>query len=214
MTYASTSRTDPLRNFKFTVRFIPIGGASTGEDKLTNLLKGIGDLGFAQVGGLSVQNELIAYREGGMNTHPHKMIGQSDFPAVSFARGAFANQAQLWNWQKFMHAWIGGGTSGFAGGAQGDNTNYRCDVLVKVFDHPYMSSPEVKYQMGHVGGDAINPGNVKLAFRMFNCWPGAYGLSDLNAGDNGIMVQQMNIHHEGFYVAWSDEDIANINQIV
>ena len=66
---AKTQRTDPLRNFKFTVQFIPLDTA------LTNLLVGVGDLGFAQMGGLSVQNELIAYREGGMNTHPHKMVG-------------------------------------------------------------------------------------------------------------------------------------------
>jgi phage tail-like protein len=203
MSFASTTRTDPLRNFKFTVKFIPIG------DELKGLVTGIGDLGFAQVGGLSVQNELIAYREGGMNTHPHKMIGQSDFPAVSFARGAFAKQSQLWDWQKFMHAWINGGASGFAQGARGDNSNYRCDILVKVFDHPYMAG-DAKYQLGNTDAGDVKPGNVKLAFKMFNCWPGAYGLSDLNAGDNGIMVQQMNIHHEGFYVAWSDEDIANL----
>jgi len=201
MSFASTTRTDPLRNFKFTVKFIPIG------DELKGLVTGIGDLGFAQVGGLSVQNELIAYREGGMNTHPHKMIGQSDFPAVSFARGAFAKQSQLWDWQKFMHAWINGGASGFAQGARGDNSNYRCDILVKVFDHPYMAG-DAKYQLGNTDAGDVKPGNVKLAFKMFNCWPGAYGLSDLNAGDNGIMVQQMNIHHEGFYVAWSPEDIA------
>ena len=69
---------------------------------------------------------------------------------------------------------------------------------------------DAKYQMDNTAGDNVKPGNVKLAFKMFNCWPGAYGLSDLNAGDNGIMVQQMNIHHEGFYVAWNDEDIAKL----
>ena len=204
MANAVTQRTDPLRNFKFTVQFVPI------DNELKTLLSGIGDLGFAQVGGLSVQNELIAYREGGMNTHPHKMIGQSDFPAVSFARGAFSTQDQLWQWQKFMHAWINGGISGFAGGSAGDSTNYRCDILVKVYDHPYMSGPEVQYSMDATAGTVVNAGNIKLAFKMYNCWPGAYGLSDLNAGDNGIMVQQMNIHHEGFYVAWSAADIATL----
>jgi hypothetical protein len=46
---------------------------------------------------------------------------------------------------------------------------------------------------------------------LFNCWTGAYGLSDLNAGDNGIMIQQLNIHHEGFVVAWTPEEIATID---
>ena len=201
---AKTQRTDPLRNFKFTVQFIPLDTA------LTNLLVGVGDLGFAQMGGLSVQNELIAYREGGMNTHPHKMVGQSDFPAVSFARGAFATQDQLWNWQKFMHSWINGGVNGFAGGANGaeDGANYRCNVLVKVYDHPYtMPDAKYAYDSGLSENSNLKPGNVKLAFKLFNAWPGAYGLSDLNAGDNGIMIQQLNIHHEGFHVAWTASDI-------
>lgn len=203
---AKTTRTDPLRNFKFTVKFVPLDTA------LTNALTGIGDLGFAQMGGLSVQNELIAYREGGMNTHPHKMMGQSDFPPISFARGAFATQDQLYKWQKFMHSWIDGGVSGFNGGAQGDNTNYRCNIIVKVFDHPYTAGAAA-YQFDSEPQSVITPGNVKLAFKLFNCWPGAFGLSDLNAGDNGIMIQQLNIHHEGFVVAWSATDIAAIDTL-
>ena len=203
----TTLRTDPLRNFKFTVKFVPL------DTTLENLTKGIGDLGFAQMGGLSVQNELIAYREGGMNTHPHKMMGQSDFPPISFARGAFANQDQLYLWQKFMHSWIDGGAGGFAGGASGDATNYRCNIIVKVYDHPYTAAPAVQYQYGNVEtSKAIAPGNVKLQFKIFNCWPGAYGLSDLNAGDNGIMIQQLNIHHEGFVVDWKgDVDMDKLN---
>jgi phage tail-like protein len=203
---ATTLRTDPLRNFKFTVRFTPL------DDTLKTLTNGMGDLGFAQMGGLSVQNELIAYREGGMNTHPHKMMGQSDFPPISFARGAFATQDQLYQWQKFMHSWIDGGKGGFAGGASGDASNYRCNIVVKVYDHPYTSGA-VQYQYDNQPVNSVNPGNVKLAFKIFNCWPGAYGLSDLNAGDNGIMIQQLNIHHEGFAVAWSNADIAGIDKL-
>ena len=206
-------RTDPLRNFKFTVRFVPIDNHA--NSALTTILAGIGDLGFAQMGGLSVQNELIAYREGGMNTHPHKMVGQSDFPPISFARGAFAEQAQLYNWQRFMHAWVDSGTSGFDGGSQGDLTNYRCNVIVKVYDHPFTGGANsTKYQFDSSqseGNKNVKPGNVKLAFKLFNCWPGAYGLSDLNAGDNGIMIQQLNIHHEGFVVAWKEPEITNLD---
>jgi phage tail-like protein len=200
-----TQRTDPLRNFKFTVRFSPL------DNELSALLTGIGDLGFAQMGGLSVQNELIAYREGGMNTHPHKMIGQSDFPAISFARGAFATQDQLWKWQKFMHSWVNGGINGFPGGASGDATNYRCNIVVRVFDHPYTAGDAVYAYDSSDPSTSLKPGNVKLAFKLFNCWPGAYGLSDLNAGDNGIMIQQLNVHHEGFSVAWTEGDVANID---
>ena len=208
---ARTQRTDPLRNFKFTVKFVPL------DDELKNLTSGIGDLGFASMGGLAVTNEVIPYREGGMNTHPHKMVGQSDFPPVSFARGAFAEQDQLWNWQKFMHSWISGGVSGFDGGSSGDASNYRCNIIVKVYDHPFTGASTAEgatryaYDSSQNESANVKPGNVKLAYKLFNAWPGAYGLSDLNAGDNGIMVQSMNIHHEGFYVAWTASEIAAID---
>jgi phage tail-like protein len=202
---AKTMRTYPLRNFKFRVQIIPKN--SNGD--LSKTLVGIDELGFAQVSGISVTNDIITYREGGMNTHPHKMVGQSDFAPVSFARGAFSGQDQMWNWQKFIHAWLGNGVGGEAGLSTGD-IDYRCDILVKVYDHPHTSSTTdvgtLKYQ--YDGGDTANasqvvPGNVKFQFKLFNAWPGAYALTDLNAGDNGILIQSMTVHHEGFYVDWS-----------
>jgi phage tail-like protein len=208
---AYTLRTDPLRNFKFRVSISP----KSADGNLANNLSQIGELGFAQVSGISVTNEVISYREGGMNTHPHKMVAQSDFAPVSFARGAFAGQDQLWKWQKFIHAWLGGGVAGEQGLAMGDG-DYRCDIVVRVYDHPHtaseLNSGNLKYQWdGGVQSDSITPGNVKFAFKLFNAWPGAYALTDLNAGDNGILIQSMTVHHEGFYVAWSDTDIANID---
>ena len=208
---AITLRTDPLRNFKFRVSISP----KSADGNLANNLSQIGELGFAQVSGISVTNEVISYREGGMNTHPHKMVAQSDFAPVSFARGAFAGQDQLWKWQKFIHAWLGGGIAGEQGLAMGDG-DYRCDIVVRVYDHPHtaseLNSGNLKYQWdgGTQSGD-IAPGNVKFAFKLFNAWPGAYALTDLNAGDNGILIQSMTVHHEGFYIAWSDTDIANID---
>ena len=50
------------------------------------------------------------------------------------------------------------------------------------------------------------PGNVKLQFKLYNAWPGAYALTDLNAGDNGILIQSMTVHHEGFYIDWAGDD--------
>ncbi len=206
---AITLRTDPLRNFKFRVSIL----AKDGEGNLKTALTGIDQIGFAQVSGISVTNEVISYREGGMNTHPHKMVAQSDFAPVSFARGAFAGQDQLWQWQKFIHAFLGGGTAGEAGLATGDG-NYRCDILVHVYDHPHTASevpgtPGLKYQWdgGVQNQDVAVPGNVKFAFRLYNAWPGSYALTDLNAGDNGILIQSMTVHHEGFKLAWNEEDI-------
>jgi phage tail-like protein len=217
MTTAYTQRTDPLRNFKFRVQILPLSA------ELDNAVNGIDEIGFAQVSGLAVSNEVITYREGGMNTHPHKFVGQSDFTPVAFARGAFAEQAQLWNWQKFMHAWVGGGVSGNpSGGNKG--SNYRCNILVKVYDHPHNAAGPVgggidaesplRYDAdgGVVAGTGklVVPGAVKLQYKLYNCWPGSYSLSDLSAGDTtGIMVQTMNVHHEGFYIDWTGaEDLS------
>ena len=134
-------RTDPLRNFKFRVQIVP-----EVDSGLNTLAAGIGNLGFAQMSGIAVTNEVIPYREGGMNTHPHKMVGQSDFAPVSLARGVFpgtqgGNGKSLAAWQLFMHTWQGGHEVGGAAPVTGgghpmtgnvvqsvDTSEYRCTV--------------------------------------------------------------------------------------
>jgi hypothetical protein len=104
---------------------------------------------------------------------------------------------------------LGGGVSGETGLATGDG-DYRCDILVKVYDHPHTateiqdSTDKLKYQWdGSESMGAIVPGKVKFQFKLYNAWPGAYALTDLNAGDNGILIQSMTVHHEGFYIDWN-----------
>lgn len=195
---ATISRTDPLRDFKFRVQIVPTGGALTSLIGGTN---GIGNLGFAVVSGIAVQNELIPYREGGMNTHPHKMVGMSDFTPVTFSRGVFSNQPQMWKWQSFMHSWMQGsngtGGGGVAGGSTGQGDDYRCNIIVSVMDHPYTAPNGYEIDpSSNLADPTLN--NVRLRFTLYNCWPGGYALSDLNAGASSIMVQQMTVHHEGF----------------
>lgn len=187
------SRTDPLRDFKFRVQIVPHGS------KLAGLASGLDKIGFAVVSGIAVQNEMIPYREGGMNTHPHKMVGMSDFTPVTFSRGVFATQDQLWRWQSFLHAWSQGtSTDGTAAGSEGDIDDYRCDITVQVLDHPYTAP--TSYQTDPSLDFTGLPGNERLQFKLFNCWPGGFALSDLNAGASSIMVQQLTIHHEGFEI--------------
>ena len=210
-----SQRTDPLRNFKFQIQIV----AGTNLKAHTGSGTGLDGLGFAEMSGLSVTNELIAYREGGMNTHPHKMVGQSDFPPVSFSRGVFANQAQMWKWQTFMHSWQQGGTATGSTGLLDTNGNngYRCDIVVRVFDHPYTRNDTIggSYQSTDLpNADLTKPGKCQLAFKLFNCWPGVFAMNGLNAGDNGILIQQMTVHHEGFYIAFDETEIRGIGGIV
>ncbi|CAB4154218.1 Conserved hypothetical protein CHP02241 [uncultured Caudovirales phage] len=196
---ARSTTTDPIRNFKFQVTINATGGLAT-------YTTGLGSIGFAAMSGLSVNNEMVGYREGGMNTHPHKFIGQSDFAPVTFSRGVFSKQDQLYKWQQFLHSWnqaSGGSTSGA--------NDYRCDILVKVFDHPVSSG---SYSTpGDVNGNSGSVGDARFGFKLFNCFPGTYSLNDLNAGDSGIMVQQMTLNHEGFVIAWNKEDVAALSTI-
>lgn len=190
---ARSTVTDPVRNFKFQVSIIAKGALATAAN-------GLDKLGFAVMSGLSVQNEMVGYREGGMNTHPHKFIGQSDFAPVTFSRGVFSGQDQMYNWQQFLHSW----NQASSGSSSGAN-DYRCDILVKIFDHPVSSGSYSN--PGDVDTSNISPGDARLGFKLFNCFPGAYSLSDLNAADSGLMVQQMTVHHEGFVVAWDKEKV-------
>jgi len=202
---ARSAATDPVRNFKFQVTIQP-----TANSTLATVLNGIGDLGFAAMTGVSVQHQMVGYREGGMNTHTHKLVGQSDFGPITFSRGVIAEQSHLWKWSEFLHSWntatVGGSDSNTTGG-----NDYRCNIMVKVFDHPH--SVGTYQESGTTSSAANNLGKVRLGIKMFDCWPGAYTLSDLSAGDSGIIVQQLTVHHEGFKLAWNATDISNLEAL-
>lgn len=189
---------DPIRDFKFIVEITPPEGSG-----LSSTLSKINTLGFAVVSGVSVQNEVIPYREGGMNTHPHKMVGQSDFAPVTFSRGTFVDQDQMWRWQQFLHAWSAATPSDDRPGAgnlsTSGNNDYRCTIGVRVLDHPasggtYIADPSKEPPADY---QKYLP-TTRTGFVLYNCWPGAFAMSDLNAGNSGILIQQLTVHHEGF----------------
>ena len=212
-----TTRTDPIRNFKFEVSIYPLSSTSDlvpgftptnsgGAQDLSKFLYAEGSpisrLGFAAMSGLAVRNEMIPYREGGMNTHPHKMVGQTDFDPITLSRGVFSgtSEAALWNWQRFIHNWQSG-ANGSTGGA-----DYRCDVIVRVFDHPHSNATYTD----SASDNATNLGNPKLGIKIFNCWPGAYATGGLNAGDNSIIIQEMTLHNEGWYIEFDPSKISEL----
>ena len=83
------SRTDPATAFRFTVRFdaLPPGG-------------------FTDCSGLTMETEVMDYREGGVNTHLWKFATRSKQSNLTLKRG-IVNKS-LWNWYQeinlgFMH---------------------------------------------------------------------------------------------------------------
>lgn len=191
---ARPSKTDPLRNFKFRVKIEPSG------NRLKTVAKGISDLGFSVVSGISVQNEVIPYREGGMNTHLHKMVGQSDYGPVTFSKGMFAHENALYQWQEFIHSWSQGGNQ--ESGSTPTENDYRADILVVIYDHPISAGNYSTPGTPDVAN--ATRGKAKLGYKLFNCWPAGYTLSDLNAGESSLLIQQMVVNHEGFQVVFAD----------
>jgi phage tail-like protein len=90
-----------------------------------------------------------------------------------------------WDWMRNMFATV-------QGDAQRKITdNFRVDVQIKVMAHPI---PNV---------DKPGVDDVAMQFKVYNAWPTALAYSDLNAGDNSLLVEQMTLVHEGFDVSWA-----------
>lgn len=139
-------------------------------------IQGIGSMGFMSVSGLNISTEVIPYREGGMNTTTQKLPGQSDFAPITLTRGLAVGDTQMMDWMEEMFHVIQGNGKGTSG------NNFRATMDVSVMDHPVTKGPTP----------------VKAAFRVYNAWPTSVAFSDLDAGANAIMIQQMTLAHEGF----------------
>jgi phage tail-like protein len=183
---AHPSARDPLRNFKFRVRF------SHPNKKIDAMFH---DMGFLSVGGLAVQTDVIPYREGGDNTNTRKMPGLTDFPPLTLVGGVFLaprNPQVEWMRQLFSVQWGGGRFGDLATAVPNDTTtrNFRCQVDISVLQHPVTrwgpnNSPDSGKQNG-------------AFFRVYNAWPGSVQFNDLNAGDNSIFISSMTLNHEGW----------------
>lgn len=176
---------DPLRNFKFQVEIFHSDSA---------LQAGIGAMGFTSVDGLNMSTEMIPYREGGWNTNPHKMVGMTDFSPVTLSSGVFYQKPGMWNLAKqiFSVQW-GNGTIGL-------NSDYRFDMLIRVFDHPV-----TKGEGAAVRGDVTG---AVLAFQLYNAWVANVAFSGLDSLTNSILVSNMTVHHEGLDVFWGTTETA------
>lgn len=162
-------KTDPLRNFKFLVYV------------RHTRLPGFATMGFMSVSGLNITTEVIPYREGGMNTTTQKMPGQSDFAPITLSKGLAVGDRAMLNWTRQLFTVM----QGTGTGRMGDD--FRTTVDIKVLAHP-VTAPQ-------------NEGlrnRAKAWFRVYNAWPTSVAYSDLDAGANAIIIQQMTLAHEGF----------------
>lgn len=196
----SNLATDPIRNFRFLVTFHPHEADALDVDFKPSI-------GFTSVSGLSVTTESIPYREGGYNTSVHQIPGQTQFSPVTLQRGVMLGTRQHWDWMRRLYRVTNNpGSSGL------NMHNFRSDIEIRVLGHPTAGTASTIG--GGAGGQSITGGeamanaasendNVVMRFKVYNAWPTSLAFSDLNAGDNALMVEQMTLVHEGFDVNYA-----------
>ena len=189
----STLMTDPVRNFKFLVTFLPTSDWKDASKPAK--------MGFVSLSGLTVTTESIAYREGGYNTNVHQIPGQSAFSPITLSKGVMLGQNSNPKWMKRLFSVMTPSvTSGVGAG-------FRCNLDIQVLSHP---NPQGS--TGGASGQAENPEDqhTSLRFKVYNAWISSLAYSNLDAGANTLMVEEMSLVHEGWDVAYaSDYTLAN-----
>jgi hypothetical protein len=179
------SQSDPVRNFKFQVELLH-----------PTLHDSFATIGFQTVEGLSMTTDMVPYREGGWNTNPHKLPGQSDFAPLSLNAGVFYTKPGMWDLAKQMFS------TQWGAGTLGTGAEFRYDMVIRILDHPVTQGPA----SGVAGGIQ----GAVMAFWFYNCWTAAIGFGGLNSMSNDIFIHQMQVHHEGFDVFFGNVDSVNL----
>jgi phage tail-like protein len=78
----AVERKDPYLGFNFVVE-----------------IQGLQVAGFTEVSGLQVEVEVQDYREGGLNTHLHRLPGPARYPTNLVLRRGLVND-ELWRWHQ------------------------------------------------------------------------------------------------------------------
>jgi phage tail-like protein len=182
----SNLTTDPIRNFRFLVKFFAHEDKGKLNDKSPDFQAAVG---FTSVSGLSITTESIPYREGGYNTSVHQVPGQTSFSPITLQRGMVLGTDQHWKWMQQLFR--------IAQGSSLDRT-FRCDLEISVLSHPRPDTASSPLVPGIPTGADDDYKNAAMKFRVYNAWPTSVAYSDLNAGDNAILVEQLTLVHEGF----------------
>jgi phage tail-like protein len=182
------AESDPVRNFKFQLQIFHSDATMQAE---------IAKMGFMTVEGISMNTEMVPYREGGWNTNPHKLPGLTDFAPLSMSAGVFYTKPGMWNLAKMMFsAQWGQGTIGMG-------QEFRYDMAVRILDHPVTQ--------GVNSGSTKDTSGAVMAFMFYNCWTASVGFNGLNAMDNSVLIHQMTVHHEGFEVFFGNQNAMELS---
>lgn len=129
------------------------------------------------------------------NTTTRKLPGQSDFGPITFGRGVLSSPvgpnansssgSETYRWLQQVFSVIEGAGTG------GPGIDFRTNISVDVLDHPVTAG-------GGYAAGLNNPAPTRMRFLIFNAWPMAMNWSGLDAGGNAIMIESLQVAHEGF----------------
>lgn len=178
----STIATDPLRNFKFVAEFSPANAAKGVNAGIIPTVVS----GFSSITGLGITTAPIAYREGGYNTTIHQIPGMTTFTPITMQHGTLVGNYQGITWMRNLFAAASGEGVALAG------KDFRCNIDIYILDHPAQVADN----------DDQVAKSAKMHFRVHNAWLTTLNYSDLNAGDQNILFEQMTFVHEGLSVGF------------
>ena len=181
----SNLMTDPVRNFKFLVTFNATSDWTKGDKPMK--------MGFVSLSGLSVTTEPIAYREGGYNTNVHQIPGQSAFTPITLSKGVMLGQDSNAKWMKRLFSVLTPSLT--TGVGQG----FRTDLDIQVLSHPNPQADTGGASQASLPEDQ----HTSLRFKVYNAWISSLSYSNLDAGANTLMVEEMSLVHEGWDVQYA-----------
>lgn len=184
----STLLTDPVRNFKFVVEFLP----QTNDSKWGS---SFGKMGFVSLSGLSVSTESIAYREGGYNTNFHQIPGQSSFTPITLSKGVMLGNDAHARWMRRLFSVL------TPNATSGIGADFRCDLDIAVLSHPNPAA--YAHNASTAAADTAYDQHVSVRFRVNNAWITSLSYSSLDAGSSTLLVEEITLVHEGFDVTFA-----------
>jgi phage tail-like protein len=125
--------------------------------------------GFQKVSGLKMSTEVTEYREGGDNNTTSKIPGITKFDPITLERG-MSEDVDMYNWAMKMFS-IDGDKGTVA------SPNYRAQMEITLKDRN--GTPVKRWQIP-------------------SCWVSKYETGDFDAMGNNIMIEKIEVVHEGF----------------